>query len=92
MRLLAATAACSSAAHPAAAEQLFGSLSVQYQQVEQRLRFLDADSTLRDTRVKREFFLQNYELNYTAPGCPADTYFLRVTGDGWISSYGCCGK
>lgn len=88
MRLLAAMATCSSAAHPAAAEQLFGSLSVQYQQVEQNVRFLDADSTLRDTRVKREFFLQNYELNYTAQFTPRLNLLtqLRFTNLDYLNS------
>jgi hypothetical protein len=64
-RSLLAAAACLLAAAPAGAEQLYGTLTVQYQQVEQSVRVLDPDSTWRSFRQKREYWLQNYEVNYT---------------------------
>jgi hypothetical protein len=50
----------------ARADELSGSLSMQYQQVDQRLRLMNPDSTFRSTTQRREYWLQSYELNYSS--------------------------
>jgi hypothetical protein len=32
-----------------------------------------------------------YELRYSVQGCGGESYRLRVSSDGWLSHYGCCG-
>lgn len=33
-----------------------------------------------------------YELTYSADRCGPDSFVLRVSSDGWASTFGCCGK
>jgi hypothetical protein len=33
-----------------------------------------------------------FEFTYTAFGCGPDSYVVRISSDGWLSHYGCCGK
>jgi hypothetical protein len=49
----------------AGAVPLGGSLSWQWQQVEERAKLLAPDGTLRDTTIMRSFWSQNYELRHS---------------------------
>ncbi len=44
---------------------LAGHLQVQYQKVEQSTRLLQPDGTLRESRLERESWIQNYEVNHS---------------------------
>ena len=53
---------------------------------------IDESELGKRARVRKLGTRTLYEWIYTAEHCGTDSHWFRVTSDGWVSQFGCCGK